>query len=303
MTINPIKYFDKNIYRKSEIIRDSLQFVKDTDIPLPSLVEISDSGTCNRSCAFCPRSDPNYKDIKEFITEKLHTKIFKELSELNYKGLVIYSGFNEPLLNKNAYKQIASARKYLPDAKIELITNGDVLNEKRLEKLFKSGLSTLLISVYDGPNDMLKFEKMCQSVGLDKKQYVIRNRYLPPEKDYGITMSNRGGLMKDADHKIAPLSNPLKQKCNYPSYTFFIDYNGDALMCSHDWGKKKILGNLNKNSILDIWTSKQSMIARKLLIKGKRSFSPCDVCDVSGSLIGSSHAKAWSKILDKKNDN
>ena len=46
--------------------------------------------------------------------------------------------------------------------------------------------------------------------------------------------------------------------------------------------------------------SKQSMIARKLLINGKRSFSPCDVCDVSGSLIGSSHARAWSKILDKK---
>tara|TARA_E500000178_G_scaffold354762_1_gene424969 strand:- start:2901 stop:3344 length:444 start_codon:yes stop_codon:yes gene_type:complete len=138
---------------------------------------------------------------------------------------------------------------------------------------------------------------MCKSVGLDKKQYVIRNRYLPPEKDYGITMSNRGGLMEKAVHKILPLKKSLSKKCNYPSYTFFIDYNGDVLMCSHDWGKKKILGNLNDNSIIEIWTSKKSMKARNLLINSKRNFSPCNVCDVKGDLIGSTHAEAWSQIF------
>ena len=66
---------------------------------------------------FCPRSDPGYEDVKEFITEELHTKIVRELSDLNYKGLIMYSGFNEPLLNKQAYKQIASTRKFLPELK------------------------------------------------------------------------------------------------------------------------------------------------------------------------------------------
>ena len=84
----------------------------------------------------------------------------------------MYSGFNEPLLNKQAYKQIASTRKYLPDSKIELITNGDVLNEKRLIQLFEAGLSTLLISVYDGPEDMVKFER-CVSL-----QVWIKNNML-----------------------------------------------------------------------------------------------------------------------------
>ena len=27
-------------------------------------------------------------------------------------------------------------------------------------------------------------------------------------------------------------------------------------MCSHDWGKKLILGNLNKNSFSEIWKGK-----------------------------------------------
>lgn len=295
----PIKFFDKNIHRKSKIIKNSLQFIGKTKTPLPSCVEISDSGTCNRTCSFCPRSDPSYKDVKEFISEKLHTKIFKELSSLNYKGLIMYSGFNEPLLNKRAYNQISEARTFLPDAKIELITNGDVLNEERLEKLFFSGLSTLLISVYDGPKDMLKFKKMCEAVGLNKNQYVIRNRFLPPEKDYGITMSNRAGLMEKAAHKIAPLKQPLNRKCTYPSYNFFIDYNGDVLMCSHDWGKKMILGNLNKSSILEIWTSKKSMNVRKRLIESSRNFSPCNVCDVKGDLIGNAHAEKWEKIFER----
>ena len=197
----------------------------------------------------------------------------------------MYSGFNEPLLNKQAYKQIASTRKFLPDSKIELITNGDVLNEKRLIQLFDAGLSTLLISVYDGPEDMVKFEKMCISAGLDKKQYVIRNRYLPPEEDYGITMSNRGGLMKNASHKIEPLKKSIKYSV-YLSKLYIL--HRLQWRCSYVFsrlGKKMVLGNLNKNTVLEIWTSKKSMKVREMLINGNRNFSPCNVCDVNGSLI------------------
>ena len=184
----------------------------------------------------------------------------------------------------------------MPDAKIELITNGDVLNLKRIKKLFSSGLSTLLISVYDGPDDMQKFQELCKEANLNKNQYVVRNRYLPPEQDYGITMSNRGGLMKNAVHSVKPLAKSSADPCYYPSYSFFIDYNGDVLMCSHDWGKKNILGNLNKDSFIEIWTSQLSKISRESLLKGERSFSPCNVCDVKGNLIGKTHAKAWEKL-------
>ena len=74
------------------------------------------------------------------------------------------------------------------------------------------------------------------------------------------------------DHGIQPivveyLKEPLKKPCTYPSYMFFVDYNGDVLMCSHDWGKKLILGNLNKNSFSEIWKGKKSMFARNKLNK------------------------------------
>ena len=115
---------------------------------MPSEVEISESGTCNRKCSFCPRSDPDYKDIKEFISPELHSKLINDLKEQEYRGVIRYSGFVEPLLDKNIYNLISEAKYNLPTARVEMVTNGDVLNINRL-KIFKAGLDTILISVYD----------------------------------------------------------------------------------------------------------------------------------------------------------
>ena len=292
-----MKIIDKNIPRKKQITKDRLQFLENSKIPLMSVVEISNSGLCNRKCSFCPRSDPNYPDINEFISKELHYKIFSELSDLQYNGMVIYSGYVEPLLDVRIYESISEARKFLPKAQIELITNGDVLNLERLKKLFDSGLSTLLISVYDGPKEEENFYKLCEKANLKKHQYVIRNRYKSSKESFGINLSNRSGTLENAEYSIKPLSEPLSAMCNYPAYTFFVDYNGDVQMCSHDWAKKYILGNVKKEKIIDIWCNKKFQFARKKLLNSDRSFSPCNKCDVAGELIGNVHAKKWLKNL------
>ena len=44
-------------------------------------------------------------------------------------------------------------------------------------------------------------------------------------------------MMENAEYKIPSLKEPLKKPCYYPHYTFFMDYTGEVLVCSHDWGK------------------------------------------------------------------
>ncbi|MDC0164534.1 SPASM domain-containing protein [Candidatus Pelagibacter bacterium] len=290
-----IKFIDPQLNFKKKSIQDRLQYINSTKIPLPSEVEISESGMCNRKCSFCPRSDPDYPDVNEFISEKLHKKLCDELSELNYSGLIIYSGFVEPMLDKNIYKLIEYAKSKNPKARIEIVSNGDVLNAERLLKIYDHGLDRMLISLYDGEEQYFKFKKLGEDLNLNDYQYVLRKRYLPEEQDFGITLSNRGGMLKNAEYKIAPQKEKIKQKCFYPSYKFFLDYNGDVLMCSHDWGKKNVLGNLNNQSFKDIWLSDKYMEARQKLNNSDRSISPCNVCDVAGTLIGSKHSKAWQK--------
>ena len=141
-------FIDPAIHRKSDLIDSSL-VVFEKKIPLPAIVEVSASGTCNRVCSFCPRSAPDYLDIKEYIKNELLEKLVSQLAELGFKGIFLFSGFNEPLVDKNIYHLVSIARKYLTDCRIEMVTNGDILNEKRLSKLYESGLDTLLISVYD----------------------------------------------------------------------------------------------------------------------------------------------------------
>ena len=102
---------DKNILRKHRVTEDRLEFYSSKKIPLMSVVEISNSEMCNRKCSFCPRSDPDYPDINEFISDELHNKIFSELSELKYKGMVIYSGYVEPLLHKKIYENISPGKQ------------------------------------------------------------------------------------------------------------------------------------------------------------------------------------------------
>ena len=192
---------------------------------------------CNRKCSFCPRSDPDYEHVNQFIKNSLYQKLCEELREINYSGLIIFSGFVEPLLDKNIYNLIKMTKSFLPQARVEIITNGDVLNIKRLKKLFESGLDRMQVSLYDGEEQHLRFIELGKKLDLNNDQYVLRARYLPKEKDFGITLTNRGGMLNNAEFKIAR-KEPLKKVCFYPSYKFFLDYNGDVLMCSHDCEKK-----------------------------------------------------------------
>jgi radical SAM protein with 4Fe4S-binding SPASM domain len=290
------KFIDPNIKNKSKTVEDKIQLFMFNGkyLPLPTEIEISESGTCNRSCSFCPRSSPNFIDKKEFITNTLHEKLCAELKELNYKGTVRYSGFVEPMLDKNIFYLICMVRNYLPESNIEMVTNGDALNLKRLKKLFENGLNKILISAYDGKEEAEKLNHLCIQANLNEKQYIVRHRYYSAEQDFGITLSNRSGLMTDAKFKIDALKEPLKNPCYIPSYTFFLDYQGDVLMCPHDWGKKLVLGDLNKEKLKDIWFSKKFMAIRKILNKSNRNFKPCNVCDVEGTFMGKKNSSYFN---------
>ena len=296
---NIITYNDPLIFRKKKQI-DETVLLTEEGFPMPSVVEISESGMCNRKCVFCPRSDPDYNHVNEFISPKLVDKLTKQLSSLGYENLILFSGFVEPLLDKNIYSLIKIVRKNLPKSNIEIITNGDVLNKKRLLKLYESGLNCLLISVYDGKEAEEKLLKLMKDSGLKEHQYKLRKRYLSEKESFGISMSNRGGMMANAAYPIKNPETSLKRPCFYPNYIFFMDYNGDVIICNHDWGKKMIIGNMLEKSFKEIWLDKKWSKARKDLYEGNRDFQPCKNCLVDGLRMGSMHARAWKDFDDNR---
>ena len=286
-------FIDPAISRKSKILDETL--ATDLDgFPLPSIVEISESGTCNRVCAFCPRSAPGFKDTKEFIHPVLLKRLASQISDVGFKGMFLFSGFSEPLLDKSIFARVRDVRDRLPHNRIEMVTNGDALDRDRLLRLLDSGLSTILISVYDSEDAAKAFEDLCRDAGLDEGQFVIRPRYLDKKENFGITISNRAGMLENAAYSRPALSSPLNRPCYYPSYLFFMDYQGDVLICPHDWGKRMVIGNLNDQTFTRIWTSARAILVRRKLNQQDRNFSPCNVCDVFGTYNGHKHAEKWA---------
>ena len=56
-TKKQVKAIKINIKRRTVIVDDKLIFKK--KIPLPSWIELSIIDVCNRTCSFCPKSDPS----------------------------------------------------------------------------------------------------------------------------------------------------------------------------------------------------------------------------------------------------
>ncbi len=292
------RFIDPSTNRKKNIVQEKLQFFE--KIPVFSIIEFNIYGNCNRSCTFCPVSNPDiYEKKHEGISIELFTKIIDDLKEINYQGKILFSAFSEPLLHKDLEELIFIAKSKLPNVLVEIVSNGDLLTIKRLQTIFDAGLNTISISMYDGQHQIEHFSNMMIECNLDSSQVVLRRRYFE-NGNYGITISNRSGLIDSNEfrdeNEESIVDLPLKNKCYYPFYMILVDYNGDVLLCPHDWSKKLKFGNLENKKIWDIWSSKVWNNLRKRLSNSDRNFNPCKNCDVLGTIIGKENFDSWMKI-------
>ena len=78
-----------------------------------------------------------------------------------------------------------------------------------------------------------------------------------------------------------------------------IDWNGDVLLCVQDWNKRIKLGNLNFQTLLEVWYSSELAKWRRRLIQGRRSKLPCSRCNTDGTLHGYNHVASWQSKTNK----
>ena len=92
------------------------------------------------------------------------------------------------------------------------------------------------------------------------------------------------------------LLSPHERPCYYPHYATYIDWNGDVLLCCQDMYNRTVkFGNVKDKPLFDIWVDKKLTEFRDKLVVGDRSKSPCNNCNVLGTLQGRKHYQAWNK--------
>lgn len=250
-----------------------------------SVIEINPTELCNRTCSFCPRSDPKIYPNQNLNMSLETVKVLKnQLALTDYQGDIHITGFGEPLLNPDILELI---HIFSTGYHTELITNGDRLLKGNIthQQLKSAGLNLLIVDCYDGESHVNFMNELLQSCEIS---YRIRDHYDDgTEKLIELyNFNNRGGITKPKE---------VYRPCWMPFYKVFLDWNGDVRICCNDWSRKqKPFGNIHKTSIDDIWMSEEFVEVRKKLAKGLRKDLPaCKGCDTNGTMQGFESVAVW----------
>lgn len=244
------------------------------------VLEISPTDLCNRTCSFCPRHDasiyPNQNLNMSVETARL---LSSQLKDNNFAGYICIAGYGEPLLNPRINEVISELNYHY----LELITNADpILKGKyNIPDLMGAGISRVLISDYDNNPELLALASVYPNVRV--------RHYIDDGKDHyaDYSFSNRAGALWSID-------KPIQRPCYIPSYKAMVEWNGDVLLCSHDWSKKTVFGNIHEQDISTIWMSDSFATMRRELFSGNRyKFDACSKCTVRGDIMGKKYADYW----------
>jgi radical SAM protein with 4Fe4S-binding SPASM domain len=254
----------QGLRRRLEKIKTSLcNFFKYGRFDMFQMIFIETITACNRRCTYCPNSkfDRGLMENMKKMELGLFYKIIDELSELGWVGAIQTHSYGEPLLDDRLQLLISYIKNKLPTSKIQLFTNGDFLTVDLYKELVKTGVKEFYITQHS------------QEVPVNMKKVLdYRNEH----KDSNVLLSysklkkisNRGGLL-EAEGAVAP------KKCEWPLYAMGVDYTGNALFCCHDYFSSVRLGNVNSQSLVDIW---RKPYYKKLREEVKRGIFELEIC-------------------------
>ena len=223
----------------------------------------------------------------------LYKKIIDEICDKVYDVNLFHRG--EPLLNKNVLSMIAYAGS--KQIKTRVHTNATLLNRELSKKIILAGLDLISFSfdgytkkIYEKNRSGAKFEQTLANI-IDflkiKKQLNSKKPYtiiqviqdgkklspneisrqktvflqnfqnLPLNKLISRVPHNWGGLLKIKgsggrrvkDRKVVP--------CTFPWYSLTIFYDGKVFLCPQDFEGKICIGDLNKDSIEEIFNGEK----------------------------------------------
>ena len=235
-------------------------------------IEIETINRCNGSCSFCPvncKVDPREKKVMERM---LFESIVEQLAAVNYAGRFTTFSNNEPLLDERIIEWNRYARKRLPKARMHLFTNGTLLT---LEKFI--ALTELLDElIIDNYQQELQLIKPCREIAdyckehpeLTKKVTIVLRK--PQE-----VLTSRGGNAPNRKD----VGDYGRDRCILPFKQMIVRPDGKVSLCCNDAVGKYTLGDLTKESILDVWYGPRFAMVRKCLYEGRENWGNCRSCD------------------------
>lgn len=238
----------------------------------PSIIQIESSTVCNARCLFCPHS----KMTREHgvMSDVIFHKIVKEGKEMGVKHFTPFLN-GEPFL----FPKIFEWLDYLKKERVEthLFTNASLLNKEKIDRLVVYKHIKFVYCSFHGATKEtyqrvmgnLNFEKTKENI-----KYLIAKASFPVyasmvvfeenvhekeefKKMWGkytnfTRLFNWGGNIK-SKYERTGTRVPCERVMRYMT----ILWDGRVCLCCMDSDGEVILGNLNKQSLREIWENNQ----------------------------------------------
>jgi MoaA/NifB/PqqE/SkfB family radical SAM enzyme len=300
--------------------RTKLETVVPLNSPFVLFVDPSDA--CNFKCNFCPTSDRSLmktvgRPWKQMAMD-LYDKIIMDIDEFDkpIKVLRLYKD-GEPLLNKNLGQMIRKAKTSKNIMTVDTTTNASLLTEERGIELVDAGLDAINISVYgvndsqyqtfsstktkfsqilSNVRDFYKNKKSCEmlvKVNGDSLNDFEKQVFLDEFGDFAdkVYIEHTMSCWPEFEQTVSKVNQEVGiygqsitgiNVCPYPFYGMAINSDGLVSLCFLDWARKLVLGDVNRQSIRDIWSGKELRGYQKMFLEGRRNTHP--VCGGCGQM-------------------
>lgn len=273
----------------------------------PPYLQIEPTSICNYRCVFCYQTDNIFNKKSNNFMGHMTFETFKNIiDEIEGKvQFVSLASRGEPLMCKDIEKMLLYTKDKFLNLKIN--TNASMLTEKKIHAILQSGVKTLSFSA--DAADEKSYSKLRVNGNLKK---ILKNIELfneIREKNYlsSKIITRVSGVKVDEQQNIddmqkfwgnlvdqvafvnyVPWENVYESKaievptpCSDLWRRMFIWWDGQANPCDVDYKSKLSLGEIKKNSISDIWTSKKYNTLREAhLNKDRSKVDPCNKCNV-----------------------
>ena len=268
--------------RIDRIGHDSVQnfmknFLSQDPIPDFQTIEVETINLCNNDCPFCPVNKHNDTRKPARMDENLFYSLIEQLKSIDYRGKLSLFSNNEPFLDNRILDFIEYAKKNLPNTRHCLYTNASLLDVEKFLRLTEN-LDKLIIDNYD---DDFKFTPTVQKIMDADFPRDFKCEVTISLRKKNQKLNTRGGKAPNRiseENKFAPMS-----PCILPFTQMIIRPDGTAAKCCNDPLNQMTLGDLNKQSILEIWRGKAYQELRKEMYhNGRRRISGCTYCDIFG---------------------
>ena len=225
--------------------------------------------------------------------------------------------FGEPLLHPRLFDQIEMAKsRGVPNLGIS--TNCTLLDDRCAVSILDSSLDTLLIAIDGTTKDVYERIRLSpqhefEEVMENARSFLARRRALSKSKRHTIlsiivmdetqsqldefqafweqagadeilfkpfsTWGNQFDSLTTLVETAKPLSQPREFPCKFLWESMVVSWNGLVVPCCNDYDAKEVLGDVNHQTLKEIWNGEPYQRLRRSELGGCNNSSLCAGCD------------------------